>query len=259
MATYREADDLPDRHLRRAGSARIEGRARSRDLARQAGPGFRERRRVLGLTQREASGRAGVSQGFWSLLERGGATSASLETLAACAAAVGARWTAFLEATPGSQQPRDIAHLRGQQTIISFASKGGWRARPEHGIDAWAHRSRSIDAFLERPEEREIAVVELFDFLVDGGDAMRSMTDKLAAVRRQVASDTRVSGLFVLRATRRNRVLVNELRDVIRARFPASSTAWIEALARTDRPMPAEDGFVWASVDGSRLFAARLG
>lgn len=250
---------MPDRRLRRAGTARIEGRARSQELARRAGIAFRDRRRALGLTQREAGARAGVSQAFWSLLECGGATSASLETLAACAAAVDGQWSAFLEAAPGSQVPRDIAHLRGQQTIIAFAARGGWRARPEHPIDPWAHRSRSIDVFLERPAAREIAVVELIDLLADGGDAMRGLADKVAAVRRTTTPDTRVSGLLVLRATRRNRALLNELRAVIEARFPAASAAWISAISEPGRSMPVEDGFAWASVDGTRLFPARLG
>jgi transcriptional regulator with XRE-family HTH domain len=250
---------MPDRHLRRAGTARMEGRARSQDLAKRAGIGFRDCRRALGLTQSEASARAGVSQGFWSLLERGGATSASLETLAACAAAIGCRWAGFLEASPGAQLPRDIAHLKGQETIVTFAARGGWRARPEHAIDPRAQRSRSIDVFLERPALHDLAVVELIDLLADGGDVMRGLTDKVMAVRRTATTGTRVGGLLVLRATRRNRGLLLQLRAVVSARFPASSAAWIAALSSADRPMPPDDGLVWVSVDGSRLFPARLG
>jgi len=250
---------MPNRARRRAGAARNEGRTRSRELAQRAGIVLRDNRRARGLTQRQASDRAGVSQGFWSLLERGGGTTASLETLAACAAAIGGRWTAFLEAAPGTDLPRDIVHLRGQQTIIAFAKPGGWRARVEAGIDPLARRSRAIDVCLDRASSAEIAVVELFDFIADGGDAMRGLADKVAAVRVGTNTDARIQGLFVLRATRRNRELVGRLGDVIRSRFPGSSAAWVAALSRLDRPMPQADGLIWVSVDGARLFPARLG
>jgi transcriptional regulator with XRE-family HTH domain len=217
---------------------------------------LRESRVALGLTQREAADRAGVSQGFWSHLERGGGTMASLETLASCAAAVGTELAAFLEARPGADLPRDIAHLRGQEAIVRFARSGGWRARVERAIDPAARRSRSIDVQLEREGASgpEIAVVELLDLLTDGGEAMRSLADKTAAMRR-AEPRARVAALLVLRATRRNRTLVTELASVIQARFPAGSRAWIAALTMGVRPMPRDDGVVWARVDGTALFA----
>ena len=179
--------------------------------------------------------------------------------LASCAAAVDTQIAAFIEARSGADLPRDIVHLRGQQSIIAFARRGGWLARAEYPIDPIARRSRSIDVYLERTDRREIAVVELFDFVADGGDAMRGLADKVAEVRAADRTGMHVQGLFVLRATRRNRELVGRLRDVIRGRFPGSSAAWVAALFDPDRPMPDCDGFVWASVDASRLFSARLG
>ena len=181
---------------------------------------------------------------------------ASLETLAACAAAVDAELAAFIQAMPGSDLPRDIAHLRGQESIVRFAEPGGWRARVEEAIDPLARRSRSIDVQLERTGWSEIAVIELFDLLADGGGAMRGLSDKVGAVRR-LNPACRVAGVLALRATARNRALVADLEAVIRARFPASSAAWIAALRDAERPMPATDGFVWVQVDGSGLFATR--
>jgi transcriptional regulator with XRE-family HTH domain len=247
---------VPRRHRRRAGGARIAGRRRSQYLANRLGIGLKESRLALRLTQTEASDRAGISQSFWSDLERGLGTTATLETLASCAAAVETELAAFIEARPGSDLPRDMAHLRGQATIVGFAEPGGWRARVEHPIDPASRRSRSIDVILHRPTLGEIAVVELVDLFADGGDVMRGLADKVAMIRRS-ARGSRVAGLLILRATRRNRQLVKELRPLVEARFRASSADWIAALRDPRRPMPKTDGLVWARVDGSSLFATR--
>ena len=197
-----------------------------------------------------------MSQGFWSRLERGETIAPSLETLAACAAAVDAELAAFLQARPGADLPRDIAHLRGQAAIVREAAPGGWIAGVEIPIDPDARRSRSIDVALERPPRREIAVVELVDLVADAGADMRGLSDKVAAVRRARPGD-RVAGLLAVRATRRNRALITELAPVIDARFPALSAAWLHALHDPAAPMPPHDGLVWARVSGEGLFARR--
>jgi transcriptional regulator with XRE-family HTH domain len=250
---------VPDRHRRRAGSARLAGRKRSGYLAQRIGIGLKESRTAMRLTQAEAADRAGVSQGFWSLLERGRSATASLETLAACAAAVGTQLAAFVEAVPGADLPRDVEHLRRQHLVTVVAAGGGWIARPERPIDPLARRSRSIDVELERVVRREMAVVEIVDLLTDGGEAMRGLADKVAAVRRDAGKDSTVAGLLILRSTSRNRGVVREFSDLFAGRFPGSSSAWLAALRDPARPMPTADGVVWSSGDGNRLVAARIG
>ena len=115
---------MADRHRRRAGSVRIAGRRRSDYLAQRIGIGLRESRISIRLTQAQAADRAGVSQGYWSVLERGGGGVASLETLAACAAAVDTQLAAFLEAVPGADLARDMEHLRRQQLLVALARSG---------------------------------------------------------------------------------------------------------------------------------------
>jgi len=243
----------------RIGTARSAGRQRSAYLAHRIGLGLRESRLSSRLTQADAAVRAGVSQPFWSRLERGVGGSSSLETLASCAAAVDTQLAAFLEAVPGADLPRDIEHLRRQQLVVATTRSGGWIARPERPIDPGARRSRSIDVELERSVRREIAVVEIVDLLTDGGDAMRGLSDKVAAVRRGADARWSVSGLLILRSTSRNRALVREFGDLLAARFPASSATWLAAFHDPARPMPKADGLVWSSVTGDRMFAARLG
>lgn len=248
---------MPDRQRRRAGASRIEGRARAQGVVRRVAVGLRESRLASGLTQADAAERAGVSQPFWSRVERGLTTAASIETMASCAAAVGVQLAAFVEARPGSDLPRDIEHLRRQELVIAFARPGGWTGQPEFGIDPNALRSRSIDVLLSRIRAAEIAVVEIEDLLADGGGAMRGLADKVTAIRRTSPPGVRVAGLLVLRATARNRATMHELDAVFASRFPASSADWLRALEDPRSPMPDGDGVVWSSIDGTRLTAVR--
>ncbi len=253
---------MPPRQ-RRASPRRVASRRRATYLAGRLGVALRESRLALGMTQADAADRAGVSQPFWSRLERGRATVASLETLAAAAAAVETELAAFVQARTGADLPRDIEHLRRQELVIRLAAPGGWRARAEAPIDPRATRSRSIDVHLSRGDGREAVVVEIIDLLADVGEAFRGLEDKVAAVRRSLGptrsrdDGTRVAGLLIIRATRRNRALIASLSRMFLSRFPADGRTWLRASRIRETPMPQDDGFVWSSVRGDRLFAAR--
>src|SRR5204863_1637874 len=114
-----------------------------------------------------------------SMLERGVASQVTVETLAAVALAVNRRLAVFIEAVPGADHPRDMQHLRRQALVIEYAEPGGWRATAERLIDPAAPRSRSIDVLLERPERREVAVVEIVDLIADGGATIRGLSNKV--------------------------------------------------------------------------------
>ncbi len=249
---------MPDRHLRRAGTARRAARDRARYVLHRAGMMLRDARLALGLRQLDAAGRAGVSQSFWSRIERGVTTTVSVETLASCGAAVGLQLAAFFERAPGASFPRDIEHLRRQSLVVGIAAIGGWHAEPEAPLVNDGPRPRSIDVLLTRDPAREAAVVEVWDLLIDGGDAMRGLDAKVLATRARLGPEWRVQGLLLLRRTSRNRALVRTLMPLIEARFPASSAAWLRALTDTGAPMPNAAGFAWTSVAGDRLIAARL-
>jgi transcriptional regulator with XRE-family HTH domain len=215
-------------------------------------------RRSRGMTQASAAERSGVSQSFWSRLERGASTAVSLETLAACGAAVGLQLASFYEQAPGADLPRDIQHLRRQDLVVRLATPGGWTPVPEAAVPGDGRRPRSIDVLLMRGARREAAIVEIWDLLTDGGEAMRGLEAKVLASRERLGPDWHVQGLLVLRGTQRNRRLVRDLGALFAARFPASSTAWLKALADPKTQMPSAGGLVWTDVSGTRLFAARL-
>jgi transcriptional regulator with XRE-family HTH domain len=248
---------MPDRRRRRTGTARAHARERAAYLARRIGIALRDARRSAGLAQWQVAERAGVSQSFVSRIERGHGTTASLETLAACAAAVGLQLAAFIELAPGVDPPRDAEHLRRQDLVIRMARAGGWSARPEHPIDPDALRSRSIDVLLERTEASEAVVIEVVDLLTDAGGEMRELADKVAAIQRQRGEAWTVRGFLVLRATAGNRRVVREASAVFTARFGATGAAWMAAL-RAGANLPGADGLLWTSVQGDRLYPSRL-
>ena len=202
---------------------------------------------------------AGLSQPFYSRIERGREPGATLLTLAACASALHVQLAAFVEAMPGANLPRDIEHLRRQSLLVRIAARGGWQATPEAALPNDGPRPRvSIDVLLVREARREAAVVEIWDLLLDGGDAMRGLEAKVAATSTRLRPGWRVGGLLLLRATQRNRALVRDLAPLILARYPAASTGWLRALADPGMLMPASAGFAWTSVSGDRLAPARL-
>jgi transcriptional regulator with XRE-family HTH domain len=228
-------------------------------VAGRIGTGLRDARLAQGLRQAEVAAEAGISQPFYSRIERGLELGVALETLASCAAALNVQLAAFVEAMPGASLPRDIEHLKRQSLLVRTAAAGGWRATPEAAIPGDGPRPLSIDVLLVRALRREAVVAEVWDLLADGGEAMRGLETKVAATCERLGPGWRVEGLLLLRRTRRNLQLVRELAPLVRARYPASSAAWLAALRDEARPMPDAGGFAWTSVTGDRLFAARLG
>jgi transcriptional regulator with XRE-family HTH domain len=250
--------DQPDR--RRRATAQVQaGRRRATDVAGRLGRGLREARQSLGLPQREVASRAGVSQPEIAKLELGRGSDTGIDTWAACAAAVGLQLVAFLEQAPGADLPRDLQHLRRQNLVITISAPGGWLPAPEFLLPDDGPRPRSIDVLLTRAARREAAVVEIWDLILDGGAAMRGLEGKVLEVRRRLGPDWHVEGLLIVRGTLRNRRLVAELAALFAARYPASSAAWLRALARLDAPLPHGSGFAWTDVAGTSLRAARLG
>jgi transcriptional regulator with XRE-family HTH domain len=243
---------------RRATKQEIAGRERAREVARRLGRGLRDARQAAGLTQRAVAAAAGVSQPEIARLEAGRGATARIETWAACAAAVGTQFVGFLERVPGASLPRDIEHLRRQNLVVATGALGGWAAEPEALLASDGARPRSIDVLLTRAARREAAVIEIWDLILDGGEAMRGLEAKGLATRRRLGPDWHVEGLLVVRGTHRNRAVVASLRALFAARYPASAHAWLRALTDASAPLPAGSALAWTDVKGDRLIAARL-
>ena len=212
------------------------------------------------MTQAQVADRAALSQTLISDLELGLGTSASIETWAMVASAVGEQFVGFLERAPGASLPRDIEHARRQSALISIATPGGWRALPELRLDQDARWSRSIDVALVRRATGEAVVVEIWNWFEDVGAALRSLDGKVAALRDRLdpSVEWTVRGLFIVRDTRRNRKLVAELGPMFATRFPGNAGAWLRALTDPGQPLPRGDGLLWSDRTGTSLRASRL-
>src|SRR5450755_3819904 len=245
---------------RRAGAQARSGRVRAGNVAVHLGIALRDARRNAGLTQGGVAERAGLSQGYVSHLERGRGRTASIETWAMVATAVGEQLVGFLERAPGADVPRDIEHLRRQSALISIAAPGGWRALPELRLDQDARWSRSIDVALVRRATAEAVVAEIWNWFEDVGGAMRGFDGKVAALRDQLdpSVEWTVRGLFIIRDTRRNRQLVTELGPMFAARFPGNARAWLRALTDPAERLPAGDGLLWSDRAETSLKTSRL-
>jgi transcriptional regulator with XRE-family HTH domain len=230
------------------------------EVAARLGRMLADGRRRAQLRQADAATTAGISQGTWSRLETTPDGRITLATWSRAAMAVGISLDAYLKQTSVASLPRDAVHLRNQELIVRTARAGGWRSLPEQPLDADARTSRAADVLLQRGHD--YALVEVWDWFDDVGAALRAWNRRLAALERyaiaKMVDETppTTGGCWVIRATHRNRQLLADHRHLFRARFPASSRAWIAALSAA-RPMPDASAIVWASVGGDRLFAAR--
>ena len=183
----------------------------------------------------------------------------TLVTLCACAAALNVQLAAFVEAMPGADLPRDIEHLRRQNLVVATAQAGGWTAIPEATLDE-GRWSRSIDVLLSRAARREAAVVEIWDLLLDGGEAMRGLAAKVAGAAR--AARPRMARAGPARRPRHAPEPGPRARAATTL-FAATLPGILAGVAPSARrmpgtAMPAAAGFGWTSVDGTRLVAARL-
>ena len=231
---------------------------------------MRDARKRYGLTQVVAATKAGLDQTTWSRLEVDRDARYTLATWDRAAHAVGTALNAYLPQTSAADQPRDAVHLRNQELVLRTAAAGGWRGVPEQGLDRELTRSRHGDVVLDRHKApsapMEHCLVEVIDWIPDVGESVRDFDRRLAALDRYAVARMRgdepvprTSGFWLLRATRRNRELVNEHRLFFRARFPGSGRAWLAALTDATKPMPTQPALLWVDVRGTRIFAARLG
>jgi transcriptional regulator with XRE-family HTH domain len=251
--------------IRRAGRHELAGRRRSNLIAVRLGTALREARTAAGLEQSQVATRAGVSQPLVSHLERGFGSGTTLETWSRVAAAAGEQLVAFLEHTPGTDQPRDLEHLKRQSALVSIAARGGWHAMPELAIDPSRARSRSIDVALIRRPTREAIAAEIWDWFADVGAGFRNIDGKRTTLAERLGTRGptgddawNVRALYIVRDTRRNHELVAQVLPLFAARFPGRPSSWLKALTDPAQALPEGDGLLWSDRAGTALKVSRL-
>ena len=158
------------------------------------------------------------------------------------------------------EEPADAGHLKVQELVLRLGREAGYRGHfelPSRPADP----SRSTDVGLRDDVRRRLLLIECWNTIGDLGAAARSTNRKLSqaedlAVAIGGERSHRVAGCWVVRATRRNRELAARYPEVIAARFPGSSKAWVAAIVDGAEP-PSQPGFVWCDVAATRLFPRR--
>ena len=125
-------------------------------------------------------------------------------------------------------------------TSRSRSSSCAWDGRPALGGGSrfprarWI-RPRSTDVGLRGDRRRILILVECWNTIGDLGAAARATSRKLAEVEALAIAQGgerpfTVRGVWVVRATARNRALVARYPEVFATRFPGSSARWVAAL-----------------------------
>ena len=246
------------RHGRRS-SRELEVERITDETARRLGAVIRSARKRRGLTQRSVAIQAGISQSEVSRIELGLGRSVSLLTWLALADALGLR-PRFELARDWQEEPADAGHLAIQELLLRLARSTGCHGTFELPISP-DDPSRSIDVFVRDDERRRLIVEEAWNSFGDMGSGARSFDRKLAAARDLAIATGGdrpydVGGVWVVRATRRNRTLVARYPEIFARRFPGSSAGWVATLTKGLEPPP-EPGLVWCDIRATEIRAWR--
>jgi HTH-type transcriptional regulator / antitoxin HipB len=223
------------------------------------GQAIRDARRRRRLTQAALATLVGLSQSAISRIELGQDRRLTIATCLALTTALGLRMT--IEAgRDWKTDPDDAGHLSIQELLLRLARGVGAVGTFEVPIRP-SGPAHSIDVFVRDDARRRLFVEEAWNTLGDIGAGVRSFDRKVAAaleVGVAIGGDRPydVHGVWVVRATRRNRDLVARYPEVFASKFPGSSARWVAALMTGSQP-PREPGLVWADAAATGLFAWR--
>jgi transcriptional regulator with XRE-family HTH domain len=223
-----------------------EARAIAANLARDL---FATRRRRR-WTQDRLADAVGVAQTEISYLERGYGWRTSIETWVAIGIALD-RPIAVGFSRDVVAPLNDAGHLAAQELVTRLARAAGWSVAFEVPIDREAPGLTS-DLRLDRPGRTVLA--EIWNRVDDLGAAARSSDRKLASVR---LGDPVTVCIWLLVDTAANRRIIRRYPELLRARFPGSSAAWVRALTTGAAP-PNRPGIAWIELSSGRLREFRL-
>ena len=236
--------------------ARLDGIAEARRIAATLGGRVRERRRQLKLSQAELGHRIGLAQSRISDIERGLGVGLPLEIWIALGIVLGQPLAvAFSRPTNAEASLADAGHLEIQEYLLEIGRRNNRRGSFEAPTRAY-DPARSID--VQHLDERHdcLIVEEAWNRIGDLGAGARSSTRKLAEAEQRTTA-RRVALCWIVRDSHANRAIVNRYPEVIAARFPGSSAAWVQALEQGANP-PNEPGVVWFDASRRRLKAMRV-
>lgn len=242
---------------KRRGTIAIEAARRWHERRVKLGREARSMRIARRWTQGELGERAGIGRMMVVRIEAGTAA-LDAEVLERLGTAFGVPVLLGFGRDPLDDVP-DAGHLAMQELALRLGRRGGFERQFELPTRPQNPR-HSADCALG-DDRRKVAILEeCWNTFGDIGAGARSTARKLAELGELVAhrwgEEGRVSSVWIVRDTARNRSIVARYPEVFRSRFPGSSAAWVRALT-AGGDVPTEPGLVWCDLKATRIFAWR--
>ena len=237
-----------------------EGDREARSIAISLGRVIREGRRKRRWTQARLGEAVGLSHSRIGDIERGDGLGTPLIVWVRLGAVLDRPIAMAFSRDLEPPTVADAGHLAAQELLLGLARAAGRTGTFELPTRP-ADPSHSTDVAIRDDSNRLLILVEIWNRFDDLGRAVRS-TDRKTAEARQLANVVgrdrpyRVASCWLLVDTAANRRLVARYPEVLSARFPGSSQAWVRAL--TDGgPAPALAGLAWVDTRAHRLVPVR--
>jgi transcriptional regulator with XRE-family HTH domain len=224
--------------------------ARLRRIERQVADDLMRARVDAGASIAQVARAPCIDRAHVGRIERGVAH-ASLESLVACAAAIGADVSIRID--PGVGPRLTDRHQAAMIEEILRHLNPIWRphlevsvSRPSRGV---------IDAVFERRDQPTLVVSEFQSTLPRLEQQLRWIGEKVAAIASSDLVGPRalppVSKLLVLRSTEATREVARRFESILRTAYPAQTRAAVDSL-RSGSPWPG-DAIVWMRIEGTTV------
>jgi transcriptional regulator with XRE-family HTH domain len=225
------------------------------------GEKIRRARRRRGWRQVDLAQRLGLVQPTISRLERGDGGTLSLEVWQQVASALGLNLELAIGRDP-FEEPEDAGHLAIQELALRLGREIGCRRTFELPTKP-SNPNLSTDVGLTDDANRRLIQVECVNTFGNINAAIRSSDRKRAEAEALAISvghgePFAVHQVWIVRSSRRNRLLLARYPEMFAVRFTASSHKWVEALT-IGTPPPEEPGLVWCDLSARRIFEWRRG
>jgi len=252
---------MATRKTNRWRRATIDGSLEARSIAAALGRDMRASRRRRRTTAEALADRVGISRTWCGELERGLGENAPLSTWVKIGIALGRPLAVGFSRDLATPEPADAGHLAAQELVLRLARQHGRRAHVELATRP-ANPAAWADVVLRDDRIRTLLLVEIVNRSGNLGADLRSTDRKLAELQGMAVlaggdgEPYAVSGGWLLVDTAANRALVARYAEVLRARFPGSSSRWARALAEGTTPS-AQPAIAWIDTRAGRIYPLR--
>jgi len=221
-----------------------EVKARLDRVARRVGDDLARARADSGATMTAVADIAGVHRAQIGRIERG-EQRPSLETLVACATALGAEVSIRIHT--GSGPRLTDRHQARMVECVLREMHPMWRTRLEVPVPRPIRGV--VDAVFARGDAPLRVIAEFQSMLPRIEQQLRWMAEKSDAIAKTDGGE--VSRLLVLRSTAATRAIARDFEATLRTAYPARCRDAVESL-RSGMPWPG-DSIVWMRIDGETV------